>query len=500
MTSLPQGSTPLPSPVTVPRRSSSRKLKRPHSLDDSNFAEPPPGPLMNASSRASRKVNRRILPTSKRKATSDSDSTDALHQKFHAKSIQCIEALNHQASNALEAKHSLSWLHSNPEARNVLMSVSPKRLPAYSTIEVLQAHVGPHTQDGFLPIVTLNDDNEPNLEFTPVLEQPGRADTSVTLARARAMHCANFVLPCIWQNYPNLSNCLSSLTHGAVAFAKEILGSDAGKPHVHVPHPEFHRRMLLADEAFHADTLKDTPINRPNSTHAKAWQGVDNATLDKRQILIDACASWFPILEKLNAANYLDVLAGVTTPASRLLLATAGTKKKQPSSTAPRNAGVEHVQLKRDTGNGKGRSHGSVFHLQNCFSPAFVEHAMEAGIPSLPFMRDGMKPGKDRLSRIACEEVGVPFRLRSKNPYLMLSDAILVFEAQMLTIGNFLNAHLHAHVKKYVASHHGNSAVDMVVPPLVIFDMIQSSLNSVLDGGYGKHDDSGTFVSTQTFQ
>jgi hypothetical protein len=73
--------------------------------------------------------------------------------------------------------------------------------------------------------------------------------------------------------------------------------------------------MLLADEAFHADTLKDTPINRPNSTHAKAWQGVDNATLDKRQILIDACASWFPILEKLNAANYLDVLAGVTTPA-----------------------------------------------------------------------------------------------------------------------------------------------------------------------------------------
>ena len=42
---------------------------------------------------------------------------------------------------------------------------------------------------------------------------------------------------------------------------------------------------------------------------------------------------------------------------------------------------------------------------------------------------------------------------------------------------------------------HGAKAVDTVVPPLVVFDMIQSSLNSLVDRGYAGHDDSGTFVS-----
>jgi hypothetical protein len=55
----------------------------------------------------------------------------------------------------------------------------------------------------------------------------------------------------------------------------------------------------------------------------------------------------------------------------------------------------------------------------------------------------------------------------------------------MLKIGNFLTAQLHVHVCKYVQIHHGKMAVDVVVPPLVVFEMI----------GYGAHHDSGTFVT-----
>jgi hypothetical protein len=65
----------------------------------------------------------------------------------------------------------------------------------------------------------------------------------------------------------------------------------------------------------------------------------------------------------------------------------------------PVTSEVEHVQSKAE--GGTGRSLGSVFHLENIFSPSFVHHAMEVGVPSLPFMWDGMKKGKDRLSRIA---------------------------------------------------------------------------------------------------
>jgi hypothetical protein len=122
---------------------------------------------------------------------------------------------------------------------------------------------------------------------------------------------------------------------------------------------------------------------------------------------------------------------------------------------------------------------------------------MEVGIPSLPFMRDGMKSGKDRLSRIASAiSQGTPFRLRKVQPFLMLSDTSLAFEADMLKIGNYLmTARLHLHVCNYVQIHHGEMAVDVVVPPLVVFEMIQSSLNFLGDGGYAAHDDSGTFVT-----
>ena len=105
---------------------------------------------------------------------------------------------------------------------------------------------------------------------------------------------------------------------------------------------------------------------------------------------------------------------------------------------------VEHVELKDQKDS---LSLGSVFHVENCFPPAFVTRAMDTGIPTLPFMRDGMKPGKDRLSRISANVPGTPFRSRNANPFLMLPDTSRIFEGEMLQMGNYLNAYLHAHVK-----------------------------------------------------
>jgi hypothetical protein len=121
--------------------------------------------------------------------------------------------------------------------------------------------------------------------------------------------------------------------------------------------------------------------------------------------------------------------------------------------------------------------------------------AMGTGIPALPFMRDGMKKSKDRLSRISHDVPGTPFRLRKENPFLMLSDTAHSFEADMLKFGNFLNSHLHAHVHQHVARHHGKAAAKLVVPPLVLFKMIQSAVNSMTDSGHGWHNDSGSFVT-----
>jgi hypothetical protein len=371
-------------------------------------------------------------------------------------------------------------------------------MPAYTTDQVIQAHVGPHTQDGFYPNRNVNDANESLLDFIAIHDGAHKPVVSKKLSLERASYLAKFVLPFIWQNYTNLTAACKSLSPGMNAFASGILGPDASKPHVHVSYPELHRRMLLADEAFGAEKLMDKSTNRPNANHAKAWQVVNTAMLDKRQILIDACGAWFPHLQRLTSVEYLDVLAGVITRTPSSFQSSAS-KKEFPAAAAAtlqteaEKTQVEHVQLKAD--GGSGRSLGSVFHLQNCFSPSFVDHAMKVGIPSLPFMRDGMKPGKDRLSRIASQAAGTPFSLRTENPYLMLSDVTLSFEADMLKVGNFLNAHLHAHLKSYVAEHHGKKAVDLVVPPLVVFDLLQSSLNSLSDGGYAAHDDSGNFVT-----
>jgi hypothetical protein len=41
---------------------------------------------------------------------------------------------------------------------------------------------------------------------------------------------------------------------------------------------------------------------------------VDATKLDKRQILIDACAAWYPHVQELTSYQYLDILAGVTNP------------------------------------------------------------------------------------------------------------------------------------------------------------------------------------------
>ena len=239
------------------------------------------------------------------------------------------------------------------------------------------------------------------------------------------------------------------LGHGMVAFVvtKGILGPDSSKACVHVEYPELHRRMQLADQAFlaHPDSH-----HKPNAKHATAWQSVDSTKLDKRQIIIDACAGWHPLVQELTSNKYLDVLAGGTTTPITTISNNALQTKKQAAATVPSSCRggleatiwpsecdneVKHVQIHANEGLGK--SLGSVFHLPNCLSPSFVDHAMKVGIPSLPFMRDGMEKGKDRLSRIASKQAGTPFSLRKENPFLMLSDAAIAFDADMLTIGNF---------------------------------------------------------------
>jgi hypothetical protein len=473
-------------PPSVIQRTSSRSKKRPPGQDNSNLLPESPLCSKKASTAASRGLKRKVPHISK--------NSNSLEEQLHAKSVECVHALTHLADTALAARDSLSWLDSHPTSRNLLMAASPTKSPAYTTEEVLQAHVGPHTQDGFIPKRSVNETKESVFEFSPILGDKALKTTSASprLSRERSSYLAKFVLPGIWQNYPNLFAASKSFTYGVHAFALGILGPNAGIPKAHVSFLEVHRRMLLADKAFLEQTLADNSISRPNANHAKAWQVVNTATLDKRQILIDACGAWFPHLQRLTSAEFLDVLAGVD-PKIPFSFPSSASNNDQPPATAPTKTKVDHVQLRAE--GGTGRSLGSVFHLENCFSPSFIHHAMEVGIPSLPFMRDGMKKGKDRLSRIASQKAGTPFSLRKDKPYLMLSDVTIAFEADMLKVGNYLNAHLHAFVKSYVEELYGRSAVELVVPPLVVFDLLQSSLNSLVDGGYAAHDDSGTFVT-----
>ena len=133
------------------------------------------------------------------------------------------------------------------------------------------------------------------LKFIPVLDSPLKSSNSTLLAiRKRVSYCVENVIPCIWGNYPNLSAEYPVLGNGIVAFFKGILGLDSSKACVHVKYPELvHRRMQLADQAFLADPSSS---HKPNAKHATAWQLVDTTKLDKRQILIDACAAWHPLV------------------------------------------------------------------------------------------------------------------------------------------------------------------------------------------------------------
>ena len=297
--------TAEPPPLVI-QGTSSRTKKRPPG-QDKNSNLPPESP------HCSKKARTAAPRALKRKVPHISKYSNNLDRQLHAKSVECVHALSHLAATALAARESLLWLDSHPTSRNLLMAVSPTKVPAYTTEQVLQAHVGPHTQDGFIPHRSVNDAKESVFDFTPILDDRAPKTTSSTtrLSRARSSYVAQFVLPGIWQNYPNLFAASKSFTHGKFAFAEGILGPDAGLPKVHVSFLEVHRRMLLADKAFLDQTLTDNSIARPNANHAKAWQVVNTAMLDKRQILIDACGAWFPHLQRLTSAQYLDVLAGV---------------------------------------------------------------------------------------------------------------------------------------------------------------------------------------------
>ena len=202
------------SPPIYTRRSSSRTKKSPPGIDNSNILPESPCYKQHAPSLASPNPGTKLRAPSNRKRKASSFSKNSLDQQLHDKSVQCIRALSHLAANGLAAEESLLWLDSHPTSRNMLMSVSPTRVPAYTTDQVLQAHVGPHTQDGFLPRRTVNDGNRSLLEFVPVLSGITKSASSKKLAQARTHHFAEFVLPCIWNNYPHLSAACKSLSPG----------------------------------------------------------------------------------------------------------------------------------------------------------------------------------------------------------------------------------------------------------------------------------------------
>ena len=58
--------------------------------------------------------------------------TNEQQRRLIDKSLDCINSLFSLVNNAVSARESLDWLDANPKARNVLMVVSPNRLPAYT--------------------------------------------------------------------------------------------------------------------------------------------------------------------------------------------------------------------------------------------------------------------------------------------------------------------------------------------------------------------------------
>jgi hypothetical protein len=205
---------PSPPPDKVPLSVAARpKRKASHNLD--NTLLPNIDPVPTNSSRTSKR----------KKAPSSSDKqSNEQHGRLQDKSLECINLLLSTVNNAVSVSQSLDWLDTNPMARNVLMVVSPNRMPACTTQEVLHAHLGPHTQDGFLPDRKQHGTNDAHkLKFTPVLRGPLKVSSSKLLGTKRVSYCVENVIPCIWCNYPNLSARPGMVLYGCRTTLKALL-------------------------------------------------------------------------------------------------------------------------------------------------------------------------------------------------------------------------------------------------------------------------------------
>ena len=151
---------PSPLPEKEPLAAAARpKRKASHNLDNTLLPNSNLDPT-----NSSRLSKRKKSPSPLEKITNEQQ------RRLIDKSLDCINSLFSLVNNAVSARESLDWLDANPKARNVLMVVSSNRLPAYTTQEVLHAHVGPHTQDGFLPDRQQHGTNAAKeLKFIPIL-------------------------------------------------------------------------------------------------------------------------------------------------------------------------------------------------------------------------------------------------------------------------------------------------------------------------------------------
>jgi hypothetical protein len=106
------------------------------------------------------------------------------------------------------------------------MSVAPNAVPACTTKQVSDAHIGLRTHDGVCFAVV-----QPTTDGKPLCE-------------SRVTFFLECVLPFIWPKCPSmLAECPSCFRCGAAAFAKNILGPEACETSVHVSHNELCCRM-----------------------------------------------------------------------------------------------------------------------------------------------------------------------------------------------------------------------------------------------------------------
>jgi hypothetical protein len=101
--------------------------------------------------------------------------------RLRQKTAECINFLSLLVDNDLQARESLEWLDDHPEARNLVMADNSQKSPAYSTLDVLNAHVGPHAQNGLLPARQTNN----SLLFSPLVPKGTKYSPSNNLAYQR---------------------------------------------------------------------------------------------------------------------------------------------------------------------------------------------------------------------------------------------------------------------------------------------------------------------------